>query len=54
MSDISFDAISSDAARAAYASDPHDRKWSPRRTLAFIVVSSVLLWSLILAPFILL
>lgn len=54
MSDISFDAISSDAAHADYALDPRDRKWSPRRTLVFIVVSSVLLWGLILAPFLLL
>lgn len=55
MADISFD----DTAGRAAAVRPsvrreEDRKWSARRTLAFVVASSVLLWTLILAPFLLL
>ncbi len=51
MADISFDdTIRGDTAYAPSLRDP-DRKWSARRTLAFVISSSALLWSLILAPF---
>ncbi|MFN7110029.1 MAG: hypothetical protein ACK4M2_00205 [Brevundimonas sp.] len=51
MADISFDdTIRSDTAYAPSRRNP-DRKWSARRTLTFVVASSALLWSLILAPF---
>lgn len=33
------------------AARPVAGKWSPRRTLAFVVASSLALWMLILSPF---
>lgn len=54
MADISFErAFERGAALARPAAAP-DQKWSARRTLFFVVGSSLLLWSLILAPFFLL
>ena len=51
MADISFDdTFRSDMAYAPSRRHP-DRKWSARRTLALLISSSALLWSLILAPF---
>jgi len=51
MADISFDRpIARDVSRAR-AAGASDRSWSARRTLAFVVCSSLLLWFIILAPF---
>lgn len=51
MADISFDdTIRGDTIYSPSQRNP-DRKWSARRTLAFVVCSSALLWLLILAPF---
>lgn len=53
MADISFDAANTHNARSAgrSASRGHGAKWSARRTLLFVVAASLLLWTLILAPF---
>ena len=36
---------------ASCRSPARERKWSARRTLAFVVASSLALWMLILSPF---
>ncbi len=50
MSDFSVDALSGPAPRRFSTADACDQKWSPRRTLAFILISSTFLWCLILSP----
>ncbi len=50
MSDISVDALSGPTARRFSDVGGCDQKWSPRRTLAFILISSTSLWCLILSP----
>lgn len=54
MADISFGRTIERSVSLAQTVEARDRKWSARRTLAFVVGSSVLLWSIILAPFFLL
>lgn len=54
MADISFERALEHGACLKRPTAAHDQKWSARRTLVFVVGSSLLLWALILAPFFLL
>lgn len=54
MADISFERALERVASLPRPAKAPDQKWSARRTLVFVVGSSLLLWSLILAPFFLL
>lgn len=54
MADVLFERSVEPAVETPRTRDFGDQKWSARRTLAFVVSASLLLWFLILSPFFLL